>query len=119
MSELAKLQRLAAVGTAFTPSTPVSKLDMLAGRMPQLTDIVTAVGTAGQHVGLYGERGVGKTSLANVLAEVFHRTHAETRHRAVLVNCTTDDTFETIWRSVFLDLGVEFGADDYDRQTYT
>jgi hypothetical protein len=30
MSDVAKVQRLAAVAQAFTPSAPVSKLDMLA-----------------------------------------------------------------------------------------
>ena len=33
-------------------------------------DTVAAINQRGQHVVLYGERGVGKTSLANVMAEV-------------------------------------------------
>jgi Cdc6-like AAA superfamily ATPase len=116
MTDLAKLQRLGVIQRAFTPSAPVSRLDMLAGRMAQLTDVIRAVNMSGQHVGLYGERGVGKTSLANVLHEVFERA-AEKGYRAVLVNCTTDDDFRTIWRSVFMDLGLN--VDEFDYETYT
>jgi Cdc6-like AAA superfamily ATPase len=54
-------------------------------------------------VGLYGERGVGKTSLANVLAELFAAPDLPS-YQAVLVNCTTDDTFDSLWRNIFRDL---------------
>jgi len=104
MNDLAKVERIAAVARAFTPGTPVGRLDMLAGRMNQLTDIVSAVSMAGQHVGLYGERGVGKTSLANVLAEVFDDARVRTSFNAVRINCTTDDTFTSIWNNVFSEL---------------
>jgi len=80
---------------------------MLAGRTDQLTDVVSAVSMRGQHVGLYGERGVGKTSLATVLAEYFGIVGAVTGLKAVLVNCSTDDTFESLWRNVFIELDVE------------
>ncbi len=84
---------------------------MLAGRMPQLTDIVNAVSQSGQHVGLYGERGVGKTSLANVLAEFFSGALQE-HVQAVLVNCSTEDSYETIWENVFADLGIPLHEDE-------
>jgi hypothetical protein len=86
--------------------------------MNQLTDVVSAVSMTGQHVGLYGERGVGKTSLANVLAEFFNAADlGSDAHQSVVINCTTEDSFQTIWRSVFLDLGID--VDQFDRQTYT
>lgn len=112
MNDLAKVERIAAVARAFTPSTPVGRLDMLAGRMNQLTDIVSAVSMTGQHVGLYGERGVGKTSLANVLAEVFDNPQLSASFQAVRVNCATEDTFSSIWNTVFAEL-----HDDHHEQT--
>jgi energy-coupling factor transporter ATP-binding protein EcfA2 len=105
-SELPKLQRLARVARAFTPSTPVSQLDMLAGRYDQIVTVMNAVSQAGQHVGLYGERGVGKTSLANVLAELFD-AEGLPHYQAVLVNCATEDTYATLWRNIFRELRVE------------
>lgn len=107
MNDLAKVERIAAVARAFTPGTPVGRLDMLAGRMHQLTDIVSAVSMNGQHVGLYGERGVGKTSLANVLAEFFDNARPRAHFQAVRVNCSTDDTFTTLWHNVFVELGTD------------
>jgi Cdc6-like AAA superfamily ATPase len=110
MTERAKVERIAAVARAFTPGTPVGRLDMLAGRMHQLTDIVSAVSMDGQHVGLYGERGVGKTSLANVLAEFFDTAQFREHFQAVRVNCSTDDDFTTLWQNVFAELEVKDAA---------
>lgn len=107
MNNAAKIERIAAVARAFTPGAPVGRLDMLAGRMAQLTDVVSAVSMRGQHVGLYGERGVGKTSLATVLAEYFSDSAVATALQPAVVNCSTDDTFASIWHNVFAELGVE------------
>jgi len=107
MDPRAKIERIAAVARAFTPGAPVGRLDMLAGRMAQLTDVVSAVWMRGQHVGLYGERGVGKTSLASVLAEYFSDATVEPKFRSVIINCSTDDTFSTLWRNIFIELGTD------------
>jgi ABC-type dipeptide/oligopeptide/nickel transport system ATPase component len=104
MNHAAKMDRIRAVSSAFTPGAPVGQLEMLAGRGEQLTDVVSAVSMRGQHVGLYGERGVGKTSLATVLAEYFNRTSG--RLQSAVVNCSTDDTFTSLWQNVFVELGI-------------
>jgi Cdc6-like AAA superfamily ATPase len=103
------MQRLTRVAQAFTPSAPVSRLDMLAGRFAQIQDVANAVSQRGQHVALYGERGVGKTSLANVLAELFDAPDLP-HFQAVLVNCGTDDDYAKVWTNVFAELGVELDA---------
>jgi hypothetical protein len=72
-----------------------------------MTDIVSAVSMTGQHVGLYGERGVGKTSLANVLAEFFDSAQLRSHFLAVRVNCSTDDNFTTLWQNVFAELDIK------------
>ncbi len=105
MDSTTKMQRITAVARAFTPGAPVDELDMLAGRINQLTDVVNVVSLKGQHVALYGERGVGKTSLANVLAEFFG-TQLKENYQSVVVNCGTDDTFSSLWQNVFADLGM-------------
>lgn len=110
MNGPAKIERIAAVAGAFTPGAPVGRLDMLAGRVAQLTDVVSAVSMRGQHVGLYGERGVGKTSLATVLAEYFSDPARAGNLQIAIVNCTTDDSFSSIWRHVFAELELDDGA---------
>lgn len=96
----AKLQRLTRVAVAFTPGAPIDDLALFAGRIPQAQDVVSAVVQKGQHVALYGERGVGKTSLANVLPILF-RARDLPRFVPVRVNCSTDDTFQSLWRNIF------------------
>ncbi|HUN78122.1 MAG TPA: ATP-binding protein [Solirubrobacteraceae bacterium] len=82
----------------------MSELDMLAGRAEQLTDIVSAAELPGQHIGLYGERGVGKTSLATVLAEYFGDAGDDRPVHSVVVNCSSDEDFSSLWREVFAEL---------------
>jgi Cdc6-like AAA superfamily ATPase len=112
MSQAAKIERIRAVSSAFSPGAPVGQLEMLAGRMEQLTDVVSAVSMRGQHVGLYGERGVGKTSLATVLAEYFNETGLQSELRSVVVNCSTDDTFASLWQNIFTELGIDASDED-------
>src|SRR5262245_9749534 len=105
MNEVPKLQRVARVAQAFTPSAPVDRLALFAGRFAQINDVASAVANRGQHVALYGERSVGKTSLANVLAELFALPDLPD-YQAVLVNCSTEDTFTSVWANVFRELDI-------------
>ena len=102
---MAKIQRIARVGQAFTPSAPISQLDMLAGRRDQILGVATAAQQRGRHAAIFGERGVGKTSLANVLHEFFAADDLPS-FQAVIVNCGTDDSFTTLWSRVMSDLGI-------------
>ena len=55
------------LGTVFKPTSPINREDLFAGRQSQRQDVLDAINQQGQHAVLYGERGVGKTSLANML----------------------------------------------------
>jgi Holliday junction resolvasome RuvABC ATP-dependent DNA helicase subunit len=60
----------------------------------------------GQHVIIFGERGVGKTSLANVLSKQLELTEEEKNLGPIIspiVNCDTNDTFSSVWKKA-LDL---------------
>lgn len=59
---------------AFTPNRPIDLPEFLAGRIPLLRTMKDAIGTRGQHVILYGDRGIGKTSIAHVMALPCPRT---------------------------------------------
>lgn len=103
-------------GQVFTPGSPVNERDMFAGRLDQLGKIFTATSQRGYHAVLYGERGVGKTSLSNVLSEILHTVEEYVTPR---VNCDASDTFSTLWRKAFRDIivsksrpGTGFGAED-------
>jgi Cdc6-like AAA superfamily ATPase len=98
-----KLRRIARVAEVFTPGAPVNRYALFGGRMEQVLDVINTVGQRGQHVMLYGERGVGKTSLANVLSEIFAGTDVK-QLRSVGVNCQTNDTYASIWTNIFREL---------------
>lgn len=66
---------------------------------------------AGLHVVIYGERGVGKTSLANVIGPTiwaldhFEKEGQEVPERLVLKTvATSGDTFSSIWQKLFRDI---------------
>ncbi len=69
--------------------------------------VVNVLNQPGEHVVLYGERGVGKTSIANVIADIIMHRGGGYEALSVRVNCNTNDNFKTIWRKVFRELGIE------------
>jgi Cdc6-like AAA superfamily ATPase len=83
----------------FSPSAPIDKRSLFAGRDTQIRAVIDAINQKGQHVIIYGERGVGKTSLANVLASFLGKQTAPIL--APRVQCDALDTFPTVWRKVF------------------
>lgn len=96
-----------ALARTFTPATPVSRRDAFSGRYQQINDIVMAVVQPGRHVVLYGERGVGKTSLANILSELLIGEGDNRRDFAKRITCNAGDTFRSIWRRALTELGCE------------
>jgi len=54
----------------FTPAQPISTQTHLYGRDRNLADIKNALRSPGKHVFIYGDRGVGKTSLAKTAARL-------------------------------------------------
>src|ERR1700722_19841264 len=58
-----------AITEAFSPHSPIDAEELFAGRIDILNDIIDAVFQKGCHAIIYGERGVGKTSFANILRD--------------------------------------------------
>jgi energy-coupling factor transporter ATP-binding protein EcfA2 len=101
------------ISAFFTPSIPVASNGLFAGRETQIRTVVESIAEPGRHIILYGERGVGKTSLAK-LAETL--PHSASR-RIVFTRkvCSPSDDFDSIWRKLFDDMklqsGLTFGHD--------
>jgi hypothetical protein len=57
----------------FTPAQPVSKPDHLHGRHAKLKAIDRALSSPGKHVFIYGDRGIGKTSLARTALQIHNK----------------------------------------------
>ena len=101
MTQKMKLQLDAKLGRAFTPHAPVSNINLFRGRIEQVRAVVDAVRTTGLHAVLYGERGVGKTSLATLISDFIGEAIPVSR-----VNCTAGDTFDSLARRAIQGLGL-------------
>jgi Cdc6-like AAA superfamily ATPase len=62
------VRRMEALSSAFRPAAPIDRRALFAGRTTQIADVYAVVDQSGQHAVVYGERGVGKTSLVTVVA---------------------------------------------------
>jgi len=86
-------------GRVFTPNTPIDEKSLFTGRVAQIRRVVDVIRQSGQHAIVFGERGVGKTSLANVLHEFLGKAHSKVS--APRINCDSADSFGTTWRKAF------------------
>jgi Cdc6-like AAA superfamily ATPase len=85
----------------FRPMAPIDDARLFAGRLKQISDLLDVIYQRGAHAILYGERGLGKTSLANIIGE---KILGPLRFMKVLkISCDQTDTFATIWGKVFFD----------------
>lgn len=94
------------INDAFTPGAPINSRDLFAGRRKQIEKVINTIFQRGQHAILFGERGVGKTSLANTLFDFLVLSGSPNYQRARL-NCADGMEFESIWRSIFKQFTVE------------
>ncbi len=89
--EVAKLYR-----DVFTPTRPKRAYKDFSGRRDMIESIIQAVEEERTHVVLLGEKGIGKTSLANIVGECAK----EAGYLVARVTCSADLTFEHLMRSI-------------------
>lgn len=87
------------VNLFYTPSAPVSKPSHLKGRDAEVRSILHNLSAPGRHCMIYGERGIGKSSLANATVtggiehnilkgEVFHvKCDSTTKFKDIVSDC--------------------------------
>jgi Cdc6-like AAA superfamily ATPase len=92
------------IATVFSPGAPIDEGELFAGRPYQIRELIDAVSQRGQHAIVFGERGVGKTSLANTFTKFMHRPVS--RLAATRVNCDGVDTFSNLWKKALSDWDV-------------
>ncbi len=105
------------LGTVFRPTSPIKKDALFQGRTSQLREVVDAINQPGKHVVMYGEAGVGKTSLGQIV---------QTKLRAIesvpvispLINCDSSDDYTSIWEKMFDEIRENYSeyASHFDAQ---
>ncbi|MDE2227621.1 MAG: orc1/cdc6 family replication initiation protein [Alphaproteobacteria bacterium] len=111
-------QRIYDALDAFSPGAPIDDLNLIAGRTRQIDSMVETVMQRGQHAILYGERGVGKSSLANTFATKL--LGGVKTLNSVPINCHPSDDFTQVWRKVFRRLSSDGAnlADKYQAEIH-
>jgi len=102
-----KFELMTRIAASFSPSAPIDGR-AFSGRESQVTDVINACVQRGQHVVIFGERGAGKTSLANKL-------HAMLRTKFVTptcgtINCDQTTTFASLWRTILSEIPISRNA---------
>jgi Cdc6-like AAA superfamily ATPase len=87
-----RLQLEKAVNAAFSPHQPINQAKLFQGRTQQMRAVTDAVQIPGLHVAIYGERGVGKTSLANMIGDLLPGVVVSR------VNCSEQEAFASVMR---------------------
>jgi Cdc6-like AAA superfamily ATPase len=82
--------------SVFTPSQPVTDRRVFAGRTGILNSLIQALEDFRLHVVLYGERGLGKTSVLHVLAQAAR----DARYLVVYMPCGASSSFDEVFRSI-------------------
>ena len=118
LDETEMLSRLRLVAEAFRPAAPIDRRSLFSGRSEQIAELFSIASQPGQHALIYGERGVGKTSLAVVTAGMLSSANMLCAH----ATCDVSDDFESVWRKALDELrihstkqAVGFGAGSLER----
>lgn len=80
---------------ALGASQPVTSTDRFAGRREALAALINAIEQQRAHVVIFGERGIGKTSLVHVFAEVAR----EARYLVLYGSCGVESRFDETFRA--------------------
>jgi Cdc6-like AAA superfamily ATPase len=100
------------ISQLFSPTEPVREADLFVGRSDQITRVTDGILQGGQHVVVYGERGVGKTSLVNIISNRIFSDHPQVRF--LKVRCLTGHNFISIWERAFEDVQWKDGSFAFD-----
>ena len=100
--------------THLFDGAPIDEEDLFAGRSVEVSKILKAVFARSKHVVLYGERGVGKTSLSNIFWKRFNQS---LRSLVVArIQAGPNDSFSSLWIRALEELhasGVASGKPEY------
>ena len=97
MNNQLSFERLFKISEIYTPAYPIEIQDLFSGRIEQISKAVTLLPQKGYHIIVYGDRGVGKTSFANILRVIIEHSKIQVSK----TSCNSEHTFDGLWRNVF------------------
>lgn len=100
MDQSERYTYMAHISENFQPSSPVDTQIMFSGRSQQIDSVFQAILLRGQHVIIYGERGVGKTSFARVISQIVNGSKQIQLLDSGTINADSTDTFSSLWHKI-------------------
>ncbi len=92
---------------AFTPSHPIAHAQKFAGRRDLLGQLIHLIEDQQLHVVLYGDRGIGKTSILRIVANLAR----DAEYHVSYASCGSDTSFDSLFRQFARELSLLFHAD--------
>ena len=104
-----KTAAIARTKELFDHRTPIAEKKFLAGRSGEISRLVGAIEDRGAHAIIFGDRGVGKTSIARCIHDALLGTPGvdASTLAIITVNCDSADSYTTLWRKVFGQIVIE------------
>lgn len=104
------LQREVRIGKSgvrgiFTPHMPIQSVQLFFGRQKEVGAIIQQLNTPGQHSLLFGDRGVGKSSLANIASDLLLKKFVD--GKLYKKRCDSADDFLSIVSAPLADVGID------------
>lgn len=90
------IESLSKLNKIFTPNKPVRDRSIFAGRTSQISKCVQISGTPGQGGIVYGDRGIGKTSLINIAGIIIESDS----DRVIMISCKSGQSLRDVFLSV-------------------
>lgn len=97
----------------FTPHQPIDVIQHLFGRETEVAKLIGYINTPGQHALLYGDRGVGKSSLAKTASKLIFKQII--KGKLYEKRCCSTDVYSTIFEKPLKDAGIEFDLEEYSK----
>lgn len=92
----------------FAPTSPIDQEKFFAGRLKQASDLLDSVYQKGAHSIIFGERGVGKSSLANIIRDKVPPQVSNICF--VKQNCRPSDAYFDLWSNALYSFDYEDGG---------
>jgi AAA domain len=89
-----------ALRSVFTPAQPVTDRRMFAGRIKVLSRLIEIIEDRLSHVVIFGERGIGKTSLLHILSDLAEESRYVVLHGTCGAGSRFDEMFRRLLESI-------------------
>jgi len=96
LHQLSRSEFASKLKNVLKPAKPIDSIELLFGREKEIEDIEYALPADGRHCFIYGERGIGKSSLAHVVASQLQSS--DKRH--LRAECHKGSTFTSVINSL-------------------